>query len=99
MMIIKNVKWQLEDATRPISKLIKGGDTFKSMAIGLTKGVTWKDHKAVLPTKLLVIEGKVMYRQEGTEVVLKKYDDMDIPVNLIHSLEALRDSICVLIQG
>jgi quercetin dioxygenase-like cupin family protein len=98
-MIIKNILAQLKEATRPISKIIKAGDSFKSMAIGLKKGIIWRDHKAVMPTKLMVAEGKVIYRQGESNIELGKFDDLDIPIDIVHSLEAEEDSICILIQG
>jgi len=98
-MIIKTILANLGDTDRPISKIIKAGDSFKTMAIGLKKSVIWRDHKAVMPTKLLVVEGLVTYVQGEKKIKLEKFDDLDIPVNIVHSLEAMDDSICILIQG
>ncbi|WP_374950113.1 hypothetical protein [Mucilaginibacter sp.] len=98
-MIIKNIVAQLEAAIRPVSKIVKTGDSFKSLAIGLKKGMVWRDHKAAMPTRLLVIKGHVAYRQDDQLTELDLFSDMDIPVDIIHSLEAREDSICVLIQG
>ena len=97
-MILKNIMAQLGEATQPVSKIIKYSTTFKTLAVGLKKGVIWRDHKAAMPTKLLVVEGSVIYRQEEKVVELGKLDDMDIPVDIIHSLEATDDSLCILIQ-
>jgi quercetin dioxygenase-like cupin family protein len=98
-MIIKNILANIADAARPISKIIKAGDSFKLVAIGLKKGVIWRDHKSVMPAKLLVMEGRVTYVQGENKVKLEKFEDFDIPVNVVHSLEAIEDSICILIQG
>ena len=98
-MIIKNILAQLDEATRPISKIIKTSDSFKSIAIGLKKGIIWRDHKAAMPTKLTVVQGRVTYRQGEHESELERFDDLDIPVDIIHSLEATEDTICILIQG
>jgi hypothetical protein len=98
-MIIKNILAQLNDAARPVSKIIKSGNSFKSLAIGLRKDMIWRDHKAVMPTKLLVIQGTLIYRQGEKKVVLEQFDDLDIPVGIIHSLEATTDSICILVQA
>jgi quercetin dioxygenase-like cupin family protein len=98
-MIIKNILAQLKEATRPVSKIIKAGGFFKSVAIGLKKGIIWHDHKAVMPAKLIVAEGRVIYRQGESKIELEKFDDLDIPINIIHSLEAEEDSICILIQS
>ena len=98
-MIIKKILAELGATDRPISKIIKAGDSFKSMAIGMKKGVIWRDHKAVMPTKLMVMEGRVTYVKGEKIIKLEKFDDLDIPVNIIHSLKAVEDSICILIQG
>ncbi|RFZ85132.1 hypothetical protein DYU05_05895 [Mucilaginibacter terrenus] len=98
-MIIKKILAELGTTDRPLSKIIKTGDSFKTMAIGLKKGVTWRDHKAIMPTKLMVMEGRVTYVQGEKKVELDKFDDLDIPVNIVHSLQAAENSICILIQG
>lgn len=98
-MIVKNILAQLNEATRPISKIIKSGDSFKTIGIGLKKKVIWRDHQAAMPTKLLVVYGKVRYRQGEQTIELEKFEDLDIPVGIIHSLEAIVDSICILVQG
>lgn len=98
-MIIKNILAQLSETTRPVSKIVKSGTSFKTIAIGIKKGMIWRDHKAVMPTKLLVVQGTLIYRQGEKKVVLEQFDDLDIPVEIIHSLEAVTDSLCILVQG
>jgi quercetin dioxygenase-like cupin family protein len=98
-MIIRNILAELSGSVRPVARIIKASSTFKSIAIGLNTGMIWPDHKAPLPTTLLVAEGSVIYREQNRVVTLHKHDDFEIPVDVKHSLEALTDSICILIQG
>jgi len=98
-MIIKNVLSQLETAAAPVAKIIQSSEYFKTFVIGLKKGMIWKEHKTAVQTRLLVVEGDVRYVENEKSVVLHKHDDMQIPVNILHSLEAGEDSLCFLIQG
>jgi len=58
-----------------------------------------KEHEAHLPSKLTVISGQVIYRESTREVKLNIFDEVEIAVNIRHSVEATEDSICLLTQG
>jgi quercetin dioxygenase-like cupin family protein len=98
-MIIKNIIEQVEASNRPVAKIIKHNGNNKAIAIALKKGMIWPDHKASLPTILLVADGRVTYREGHETIELEKYDNFDIPVDITHSLEAQEDSLCILLQG
>ena len=98
-MTIKNVLKQLETATHPVAKPLHKGDNFKVMIIGFKSGMKLKEHTAPMPSKLTVISGKVTYTQQGISTDLMQYDEMEIPVQVIHSVEAKEDSLCLLTQG
>ena len=98
-MTIKEILGQLETATHPIAKPLHKGDNFKVLAIGLKSGMKLKEHVASMPSKLTVISGKVFYKQLETETELQQFDEIEIPVNIVHSVEAIEDSLCLLIQG
>ena len=83
----------------PSRKPIHKGDNFKVLVIGFKSGMKLKDHQAQLPSKLTVISGEVIYKQHEKETELQKFDEVEIPVNTIHSVEAKEDSICLLTQG
>jgi len=90
---------RLETASNPVAQAIHKGDHFKVLAIGFKKGMVMKDHKAALPAKLTVLSGSVLYKMEGFETVLLRFDEQLIPIEKIHSVEALEDSLCLLTQG
>ncbi|GLU54373.1 hypothetical protein [Dyadobacter frigoris] len=98
-VIIKNVLNLLETATIPVVKIIQSNENFKAILIALKKGMVLKEHKTTFPTRLLVMEGSVVYKTDITGIFLHKHDDLEIPVHLLHSLEANEDSLCLLIQG
>jgi len=98
-MTIKLILEQLKTAAHPVAKAIHKGEHFKVLAIGFRQGMKLKDHQARLPSKLTVLLGCVLYK-EGEQVIrLEAYDEYDIPVDVIHSVEAEEDSLCLLTQG
>lgn len=98
-MTIKEIHDQLDKADAPIVKVLQRAEHFKVIALGLKKDITLKEHKTGITTKLVVIEGAVTYKEAERSVVLHKFDELDIPLNIIHSVTAQANSICLLIQG
>lgn len=99
IMVIKEILQQLETAKHSVAKAIHKGDHFKALVIGFKAGMKLKDHEASLPSKLTVITGEVIYKENTKEVTPEMYDETDIPVNTKHSVEAIKDSLCLLTQG
>lgn len=98
-MIIEQVREQMALATGPVVKILKQSDSYKMMVIGLKKDAVLKEHKTAIPARLIVTEGNVLYKENERSVDLKRDADFEIPINVLHSLLALEDSICLLIQG
>ena len=98
-MIIKEILSLLETATQPVAKVIKKGESFKVLAIAFKKGMILKEHKTPIPADLTVLYGKIIYKERLNEKFLTEYENTEIAVNEIHSVEALEDSLCLLIQG
>lgn len=98
-MIIKEIMEQLETATHPVAKALHSGEHFRVLAMGFKTGMKLKEHQAHLPSKLTVLSGEVIYRENDREVRLEQFDEVNIPVNTTHSVEALQDSLCLLTQG
>jgi quercetin dioxygenase-like cupin family protein len=71
IMTVQAIKDQLENADHPIAKSFHTGDHFKVLLFGFKKGMKLEDHTAHHPTKLLVLEGDVIYHQEQKDVRLK----------------------------
>lgn len=98
-MIIKEIKAQLQTSDKPVAKLFHKGESFKVLLFGFNKGMKLEEHRAKHFTKLLVLEGDVIYHQGKDDIRLKQYDEVDIPANMTHSVGALKDSIILLTQG
>jgi quercetin dioxygenase-like cupin family protein len=98
-MIIQTVLEQLETATNPVAKALHKGDQSKVLIIGFKKGMVLKEHKTHVPANLTVLTGRVIYHEGETQKVLAQYDETVIPIEMLHSVEALEDSLCLLCQG
>ncbi len=98
-MIIQEIKTLLESSLNPIARVLYKKDNFRVLAIGFTKDMILKDHKTPYESKLLVIEGSVNYSEQGLPKTLIQYEEVVIPINVVHNVTALQDSICLLIQS
>lgn len=98
-MIIKEILAELEIKDHPVAKALYKKDGFKVLVMAFKKHMLLREHKANVPTKLVVIKGEVIYKSETTEQFLVCYDEFEIPVNELHSVHAKEDSLCMLIQG
>lgn len=98
-MIVQKILDQLEVSETPVAKSFHTGDHFKVLIFGFKKGMKLEDHKAYHPTKLLVLSGDIMYHQNKKDIRLKKFDEIDIPAEVPHSLGAIDDSLVLLTQG
>ena len=96
-MIINEVLAQLENAGAPVIKVLQVHAAGKTLVLGFKAGMILKEHRTAVPASLLVIGGAVIYKQEGTAIPLRKYADLEIPVDVLHAVEAVEDSICLLL--
>ena len=99
MTIIKSILEQLENASHPVGKILRKGNEFKVLVIGFKAGMELKEHQSKLPAQLTVLKGQVIYRTGETQIQLNQYDELEIPINVLHAVEAEKDSLCLLIQG
>jgi quercetin dioxygenase-like cupin family protein len=99
MNTIASIKEQLKTSEKPVAKAFHIGEHFKVLLFGFNKGVNLEDHKAYHPTKLLVLEGEVIYHQGKKDYKLSAHDEIDIPPKATHSVFALQDSLILLTQG
>ena len=98
-MTIKEIKEELKVAKHPIAKSLHHGTGFKVLIMGFKKGMILKEHKAHIQSKLTVLEGGVIYKEENRAIELMQYDEIEIPIEITHSVEAITDSLCILSQG
>lgn len=98
-MIIKEILAELETKDHPIAKALFKNEGCKVLVLAFKKDMVLKEHKAHLPTKLIVLEGQIVYHSDAEVITLNKYDEFDIPVNDLHAVTALENAVCLLIQG
>lgn len=98
-MSLIEIKGTLKTSSHPVARALHKGEDFKVIALGMKKGMTLKEHKTHVPTKLFVLEGSVIYREEDKIESLLQYNEINIPVNVAHSVEAVSDCLCLLTQG
>jgi quercetin dioxygenase-like cupin family protein len=82
-----------------VVKILHKAENFKVIVIGFKNGMVLKEHKTALPAKLTILSGQVVFKENGRSVPLSKFDELEIPLHIPHSLEATEDSICLLTQG
>jgi len=98
-MTIPHLLQQLETSQFPVAKALHHGSGFKVLVLGFKQGMKMKEHVAHMPSKLTILSGQIIYRENEKEVTLNTWEETDIPVDVVHSLEATQDSLCLLTQG
>lgn len=98
-MIVEEILNELETVNRPVAKAIHKSSDSKSICIGFKAGMRLKEHKTNRPTTLLVLSGKIDYWENDEMTSLSQYDQHQIPVDIMHSVDAEEDSLILLMQG
>ncbi len=98
-MIIKEAIAELELKDNPVAKLMHTGVAFKVIVLAFKKGMVLREHKTSVPTKLTVLNGSVKYSSDNLIRTIDTYEELEIPLEEIHAIEAIEDSLCLLIQG
>ena len=97
--MFKDILQKLENAANPVAQVVQNTSCSKVMVIAFKKGMILKEHKTGVPAKLLVIKGNVIYKEENQQNELFLYDEQEIPVAVLHYVEAMEDSLCLLFKG
>ncbi len=98
-MVIKELLEELKTKDHPVAKALHKSEHFKVLVIAFNKGMTLKEHKASVYSKLTILKGSVHYHGTTNIVILNEYDEMEIPIEELHAIVALEDSLCLLTQG
>lgn len=98
-MTIADILSELDQSEHPVARALHKHDHFKVLFIGFKKGMRLAEHTTKFPAKITVLQGSITYKEPTYNVTLNKYDERAIPVDVIHSVEALEDSLCLLTQG
>lgn len=98
-MTIAEVVARLEHAERPVALALHKDEHFKVLTIGFKKGMSLDPHTSKFPAKIVVLEGKLVFKTAQSSQSLEKYYEMAIPVMELHWFEAQEDTICLLFQA
>ncbi len=98
-MSLQEILKEVREASKPVTRLVRSGEGYKMMGMAFLKGMELKEHHSTRPAKLIVLKGSIDYT-EGTEIKsMSAFDEIEIPVNVKHSVVCNEDSLCLLIQG
>ncbi|WP_157472129.1 hypothetical protein [Neolewinella persica] len=96
---IKSVLRKMKQSSGPVTEELHAVDGLSVMVIGLNRGELLADHTTDVKTRLIVLDGCVLYNDPIDTFPLFDYDEHEIPIGVVHSLTANRKSICLLIKG
>lgn len=98
-MIVKQVIEKMSTATGPVTAILHKNETCRVIVLGLKSGLTLKEHKTDVPAKITVIYGNVEFRLPTEVQRLGPFDTLEIPLNVMHSVTAHEDSLCIITKG
>jgi quercetin dioxygenase-like cupin family protein len=88
---------QLSDV-KPAVLQIKNTEKSNVIAIGLKKDQVLKKHISPIPALLVVLKGSIIFEMEGSRTELKEFSTFEIPVNVLHEVTGITDSIFLVIK-
>lgn len=97
-MTISTILEELPKSIRPVARAIHSSEHSRTLCIGFLKGMRLTEHKTKRQTTLLVIQGSIIYIEGENSIHLKQFDEHEIPVEVLHEVEALEDSLILLFQ-
>ncbi len=97
-MIINTLLVDLELSSKPLARSVIKGEGYSVLAIGFKREMVLKEHKTSIPAKLIIIYGKIEFVMMNEITILNKFDEHEIPVNVLHELRAVEESLCFLMH-
>ena len=88
---------QLSDE-KPAVLQIKNTEKSNVIAIGLKKDQVLKKHLSPIPALLVVLKGTIIFEMEGSRKELNEFSTFEIPVNVLHEVTGITDSIFMVIK-
>lgn len=103
--MINQIDKELENSSGPITRVYHKGKDIRIISIGLKKGIVLKEHKTpslkqniiLKNVVLIVVKGKVLYTSDTKNIEINTFEKLEIPINELHSVEGIEDSILLLI--
>ena len=98
-MTLKEVLKEMEAAKKPVVKKLQEAKEGHVLAIGMQAEVILKEHKSDIPAKIVVIKGQIAYNAGDKQTLLDLFEEYNIPVGEYHWVQALKDSLFLVIKG
>lgn len=98
-VLIEELKTAAQTSSSPVARTLHKGNAAKATVLVFRSGAVLREHQSSVPATLFVVEGKVLYREDGQETTLSTHEHTAIPPQRTHVVEAITDSVCLLIQG
>ena len=80
------------------TKLLFEADEGKVVSLQIAAGEQLKEHLSKVPTILICVSGKAIYKQASGNVILEAGDYVMIPKDIKHEVNAITDSNFILIK-
>jgi quercetin dioxygenase-like cupin family protein len=81
---------------KPVIRSIYQADQSKLLAVGMKTGVVLPEHTAPTKAKLMVVKGEIDFNTETESIRLAAPDSLEIPEDVVHSVEAYNDAMFLL---
>jgi len=94
MNIIENIPFSSE---KPAVLSVRKTDKINIIAIGLLEKQVLKKHKTSIPSLLVVLQGKILFRIDNETIVLNQFETYQIPVNVEHEAEGVDEKNCFML--
>lgn len=97
-MTIKRVLLELKLAVQNTDSVLINREDFKVL-VKFKKQLLKKVGNSIKTLLQIVLSRKIIYKEILKEKLLTEFENTEIAVNQIHSVEAIEDSLCLLIHG
>lgn len=88
---------QLSDE-KPAVLTVRNTESTNILCIGLKKAQVLKRHLSPIPAYLIVLKGTINFDIDGVATRFSEMDTFEIPVNVLHEVTAIEESIFLVIK-
>jgi quercetin dioxygenase-like cupin family protein len=88
----------VQAASHPVARAVFVKPHTRVLSIAFKQGMILDKHQTPNESYLLVVSGEVNYITSDEIMHLNQYEHVIIVPHLVHRVEALQDSVCLLIQ-
>lgn len=97
-MKLENVQEKLASGVNPVVINFVKEENCRVFTIFFKQGMVLTDHKTNRPAVLYVLMGKVHFKTPDRVLEVGCFEEINIPVGVIHQVVCLEEATCLLIQ-